>query len=149
MAVAALPHGERVPVLRDLRGSSYLRQERAGLLIGPYEDAPVVKRAWRAADGPPDGWAWDLFQPDLERLEAFWRAAPSYAFVFRPGTRAVAGLGTGPTAAPPVAIALAFASKMSARAIPVDRLSAPASSAVSVMRVLMVSPGDYAFISSC
>ena len=46
----------------------------------------------------------------LERLEAFWRAAPSYAFVFRPGTRAVAGLGTGPTAAPPVAIALAFAS---------------------------------------
>ena len=46
----------------------------------------------------------------LERLEAFWRGAPSYAFVFRPGTRAVAGLGVGPVASPPVAIALAFAS---------------------------------------
>ena len=62
--------GERVPVLRDLRGSSYLRQERQGLLIGPYEDAPVVKSAWREQDGPPDGWAWDLFQPDLDRLES-------------------------------------------------------------------------------
>ena len=69
-AIAALPHGERVPVLRDLRGSSYLRQERQGLLIGPYEDAPVVKSAWREQDGPPDGWAWDLFQPDLDRLES-------------------------------------------------------------------------------
>ena len=46
----------------------------------------------------------------LERLEAFWRAAPSYAFVLRPGTRAVTSLGTGPNASPPVAIALAFAS---------------------------------------
>ena len=44
----------------------------------------------------------------LERLEAFWRAAPSYAFVLRPGTRAVTSLGTGPNASPPVAIALAL-----------------------------------------
>lgn len=29
--------GERVPCLRDLAGSSYIRQERDGLLIGPYE----------------------------------------------------------------------------------------------------------------
>ena len=49
----------------------------------------------------------------LETLEAFWRAAPAYAFVLRPGTRAVAG-GRGAVASPPVAIALAFPSNPSA-----------------------------------
>ena len=28
--------GVRVPVLRDLAGSSYIRQERTGMLVGPY-----------------------------------------------------------------------------------------------------------------
>ena len=33
-----LGDGQRVPVLRDLVGSSYVRQERDGLLVGPYEE---------------------------------------------------------------------------------------------------------------
>lgn len=33
--VAALEH--EVPVIRDLEGSYYCRQERKGLLVGPYE----------------------------------------------------------------------------------------------------------------
>eukprot|EP00729_Bicosta_minor_P031732 gene31732-27562_t len=32
----------RLPVLRDLVGSSYIRQERDGILIGPYEPGMVV-----------------------------------------------------------------------------------------------------------
>ena len=48
--------------------------------------------------------------PDaLATLEAFWRNAPAYTFVLRPGTRAVIA-GSGPVASPPVAIALAFPS---------------------------------------
>ena len=33
--VAALEH--ELPVIRDLEGSYYCRQERQGLLVGPYE----------------------------------------------------------------------------------------------------------------
>lgn len=57
----------RVPVLRDMRGSSYIRQEGEALLIGPYEPEVALKREWPA--GPPAEWAWDLFPPALERIE--------------------------------------------------------------------------------
>ena len=65
--------GERVPVLRDLAGSSYIRQERDGLLVGPYEgllspsEHTKVKTEWQ--DGPPARFAFDLFPPALDRLE--------------------------------------------------------------------------------
>ena len=39
--VAALEH--EVPVIRDLEGSYYCRQERKGLLFGPYENADLMK----------------------------------------------------------------------------------------------------------
>jgi len=39
--VAALP--DEFPVLRHLEGSFYLRQERDGLLIGPYESKESMK----------------------------------------------------------------------------------------------------------
>ena len=35
-------HGE-IPVFRDLEGSYYFRQERDGLLIGPYEKQEKMK----------------------------------------------------------------------------------------------------------
>lgn len=66
-SVARQPHGVRLPVLRDMRGSSYIRQEGNGLLIGPYEPDVTTKREWTA--GPPESWAWDLFPPDMERIE--------------------------------------------------------------------------------
>ncbi len=34
---------QELPVLRDLDGSYYLRQERDGLLIGPYESPESMK----------------------------------------------------------------------------------------------------------
>jgi dimethylglycine dehydrogenase len=57
----------RLPVLRDLKGSSYIRQERTGLLIGPYETTCKVWDEWK--DGPPDTWGMELFADRMERIE--------------------------------------------------------------------------------
>ena len=35
-----------IPVLRDLEGSYYLRMERDGLLIGPYEKECQAREEW-------------------------------------------------------------------------------------------------------
>ena len=45
-----------LPVLRDLEGSYYLRQERDGLLFGPYESQEKMKvqDSW-VTDGVPPG----------------------------------------------------------------------------------------------
>ena len=62
-AVAALEH--ELPIIRDPEESWYVRQERDGLIVGPYEkDA----RAW-AVDGVPDGFGMELLEPDLARIE--------------------------------------------------------------------------------
>jgi len=57
----------KLPLLRDPDVSWYLRQERAGLLLGPYE--------WKATphwlDGIPDDFANQLWPDDLERLEKY------------------------------------------------------------------------------
>jgi dimethylglycine dehydrogenase len=62
---------ERLPLLRDPDVSYYLRQERQGLLLGPYE--------WRATahwlDGIPEEFANQLFDDDLGRLEKYIEAA--------------------------------------------------------------------------
>ncbi|KAJ8603772.1 hypothetical protein CTAYLR_000328 [Chrysophaeum taylorii] len=79
-ALAALrAKGERVPVLRDLAGSSYLRQEQDGILVGPYERLPpeAVHREWRR-EGPPMSWAWDLFPDKVDRLEEVMAHAMEY-----------------------------------------------------------------------
>ena len=58
---------EKLPLLRDPDVSWYLRQERGGLLLGPYE--------WKATphwlDGIPDDFANQLWPDDLERLEKY------------------------------------------------------------------------------
>ena len=52
--VAALT--SELPVIRELEGSYYMRQERAGLLIGPYEAPDKMKMCddWYT-DGVPPG----------------------------------------------------------------------------------------------
>mmetsp|Transcript_96634 Transcript_96634/g.207343 ORF Transcript_96634/g.207343 Transcript_96634/m.207343 type:complete len:878 (-) Transcript_96634:114-2747(-) len=63
-------HGHQLPVLRDLRGSFYLRDEADGLLVGPYEGQDVVQLApdeWRKT-GMPRELANFLFEGDAERL---------------------------------------------------------------------------------
>ena len=61
----------RLPLLRDPDVSYYLRQERQGLLLGPYE--------WQATphwlDGIPEEFANQLFDDSVERLEKYIEAA--------------------------------------------------------------------------
>ena len=56
-----------IPVIRDMVGSSYIRKEGRGFLIGPYENKCVVKE-WEDYS-PPSNWGeMDLFPDDLERI---------------------------------------------------------------------------------
>ena len=58
-------------VLRESDASYYMREERGGLILGPYErGAPVC-----FVDGPPDDFENDLFPEDLDRLEPHIEAA--------------------------------------------------------------------------
>ncbi|MDE0047828.1 MAG: FAD-dependent oxidoreductase [bacterium] len=51
-------------VLRESDGSWYMREERAGFILGPYEiGAPACY-----VDGPADDMEYELFQEDLDRL---------------------------------------------------------------------------------
>jgi len=51
-------------VLRGSDGSWYMREERGGLILGPYEKgAPACY-----VDGPADDMEYELFQEDLDRL---------------------------------------------------------------------------------
>jgi len=57
-------YGEH-PVLRDADAKWYVREERGGWILGPYErNAPA-----RFAYGVPDSFRADLFPLDLERIE--------------------------------------------------------------------------------
>jgi dimethylglycine dehydrogenase len=64
--VPALAGRERLPLLRDPDSSYYLRQEREGFILGPYE--------WQAtpmwADGIPEDFAHKLWNDDLARLDS-------------------------------------------------------------------------------
>ncbi|MDX1782009.1 MAG: FAD-dependent oxidoreductase [Thalassovita sp.] len=57
--------GGEHPVLRDADAKWYVREERGGWILGPYErNAPA-----RFAYGVPDSFRADLFPLDLERIE--------------------------------------------------------------------------------
>ncbi len=61
----------RLPLVRDPDVSYYLRQERHGLLLGPYESHG--RAHW--VDGLPADFAHQLFADDLGRIEAYIEAA--------------------------------------------------------------------------
>ena len=59
---------KKLPLLRDPDSSYYLRQEKDGLLLGPYEFN--CKAHWVTADDPrPEDFSFQLWNDDLERLE--------------------------------------------------------------------------------
>ncbi len=62
---------ERVPLLRDPDVSYYLRQERHGLILGPYEHR--AQAHW--LEGIPEDFSYKLFADDLERAEPYIEAA--------------------------------------------------------------------------
>ncbi|MEM7505238.1 MAG: FAD-dependent oxidoreductase [Pseudomonadota bacterium] len=57
-------HGEH-PVLRDADAKWYVREERGGWILGPYEQGAPA----RFVHGVPDSFRADLFPLDLERIE--------------------------------------------------------------------------------
>ena len=58
----------KLPLLRDVDSSYYLRQEKYGLNLGPYERN--CKAHWITPDDPmPDDFSFQLYPDDLERLE--------------------------------------------------------------------------------
>ncbi|MDB6046097.1 MAG: dimethylglycine dehydrogenase [Gammaproteobacteria bacterium] len=69
--------GRELAVLRESDKSYYLREERMGWILGPYETGAPA----RFADGVPDWFGRSLFPGDLERLlphvEAAMRRVPS------------------------------------------------------------------------
>uniref|UniRef100_A0A2K5HWP2 Dimethylglycine dehydrogenase n=1 Tax=Colobus angolensis palliatus TaxID=336983 RepID=A0A2K5HWP2_COLAP len=67
---------QELPVLRDLEGSYYLRQERDGLLFGPYESQEKMKvqDSW-VTSGVPPGFGKELFESDLDRIMEYIEAA--------------------------------------------------------------------------
>ncbi|MDK3071558.1 FAD-dependent oxidoreductase [Sedimentitalea sp. JM2-8] len=58
----------KLPLLRDVDTSYYLRQEKTGLNLGPYERN--CRAHWVTPDDPmPDDFSFQLYPDDLERLE--------------------------------------------------------------------------------
>ena len=60
--------GHKLPLLRDVDTSYYLRQEKNGLNLGPYEKG--CRAHWVKPDDPlPEDFSFQLFPDDLDRLE--------------------------------------------------------------------------------
>lgn len=60
--------GHKLPLLRDVDSSYYLRQEKMGFNLGPYENPG--RAHWATPDDPmPEDFSFQLYPDDLERLE--------------------------------------------------------------------------------
>ncbi|PWE29324.1 dimethylglycine dehydrogenase [Maritimibacter sp. 55A14] len=60
--------GHKLPLLRDVDSSYYLRQEKHGLNLGPYERN--CRAHWADPSDPmPEDFSFQLYPDDLERLE--------------------------------------------------------------------------------
>ena len=63
-------HGRKLPMIRDVDISYYLRQDTHSLNLGPYERNCAA--AWVEDDDPiPDDFSFQLFPDDLDRLEPY------------------------------------------------------------------------------
>ncbi|MEM9733122.1 MAG: FAD-dependent oxidoreductase [Pseudomonadota bacterium] len=62
--------GHKMPMVRDVDISYYLRQDKNGLNLGPYERN--CKAHWITPDDPmPDDFSFQLYPDDLDRLEFY------------------------------------------------------------------------------
>ena len=60
--------GHKLPLLRDVDSSYYLRQEKMGFNLGPYENP--CRAHWATPDDPmPADFSFQLFPDDLDRIE--------------------------------------------------------------------------------
>lgn len=61
-------NGGKLPLLRDVDVSYYLRQEKHGFNLGPYE--PNCRAHWHTDGDPmPDDFSFQLWSDDLDRIE--------------------------------------------------------------------------------
>ena len=85
--------GNKLPLLRDVDSSYYLRQEKYGLNLGPYENN--CKGHWMMADDPmPEDFSFQLYPDDLERIE--WHIEDAMARVPMLGSVGVNKVINGP-----------------------------------------------------
>ncbi|WP_102109189.1 GcvT family protein [Oceaniglobus roseus] len=83
----------KLPLLRDVDSSYYLRQEKTGLNLGPYERN--CRAHWATPDDPmPDDFSFQLYPDDLERLE--WYIEDAMARVPLLGQAGVSRVINGP-----------------------------------------------------
>ncbi|KUF12718.1 GcvT family protein [Pseudoponticoccus marisrubri] len=83
----------KLPLLRDVDSSYYLRQEKNGLNLGPYERNG--RAHWITPDDPmPEDFSFQLYPDDLERLE--WYIEDAMARVPLLGTAGVSRVINGP-----------------------------------------------------
>ncbi len=83
----------KLPLLRDPDSSYYLRQEKNGLLLGPYETG--CKAHWVSDDDPmPEDFSFQLYPDDLDRLE--WYIADACARVPILGSVGITRVVNGP-----------------------------------------------------
>ncbi len=73
-----LETGRKLPLLRDVDSSYYLRQEKMGFNLGPYENP--CRAHWVTPEDPfPEDFSFQLFPDDLERIE--WHIGDAMARV--------------------------------------------------------------------
>ena len=85
--------GHKLPLLRDVDSSYYLRQEKHGFNLGPYERN--CKAHWITPDDPmPDDFSFQLYPDDLDRLE--WYIEDAMARVPLLGQAGISKVINGP-----------------------------------------------------
>ncbi|MGX0978220.1 dimethylglycine dehydrogenase [Roseovarius sp. MBR-51] len=85
--------GHKLPLLRDVDSSYYLRQEKYGLNLGPYERN--CKAHWVKPEDPmPEDFSFQLYPDDLERLE--WYIEDAIARVPLLGEAGISKVINGP-----------------------------------------------------
>ncbi len=86
-------NGRKLPILRDVDTSYYLRQDKNGLNLGPYERN--CRAHWVTPDDPmPEDFSFQLYPDDLDRLE--WYIEDAMARVPMLGTQGVNRVINGP-----------------------------------------------------
>ena len=85
--------GRKLPMIRDVDISYYLRQDKNGLNLGPYERN--CKAHWVTPDDPmPDDFSFQLYPDDLDRLEFYIEDAMARVPLL--GTQGVGRVINGP-----------------------------------------------------
>ncbi|MBX3580730.1 MAG: FAD-dependent oxidoreductase [Rhizobiaceae bacterium] len=85
--------GHKLPLLRDVDTSYYLRQEKSGMNLGPYERN--CRAHWATPEDPmPEDFSFQLYPDDLERLE--WYLNDAIARVPILGTAGLSKVINGP-----------------------------------------------------